>query len=345
MKRDRFSSLAAAVLVSATLLVSSGCQQDAPAVDTAADAAAAPAAQASDATGAAAQNAPKGFEINSVPVSSAALGAFPYFTLPAGYAPINKPDTRDFDRFPFWVGDRFEWVEGRSFESRIGADRKLGKRYSEHELRRNLEHVILAAGGVKVAEGKIPREATNALDDDVTVGHNAGLGDIYNEPTTTYVIRRADQNIWVHLVSNSAMASWMIMATEPFVATATLLPADELRQQLDSAGKVAVQVNFATDEADILPDSLPQIEQVLQLLQADPALRLAINGHTDNSGDATRNQALSELRAQAVVAALVAQGIAAGRLQAQGFGASEPVADNGDAAGRARNRRVELVRI
>lgn len=341
MNVARFSGITCATLVAILSLALAACKQDAPAVDVvAATTSVATAETTSDA--AAPADTAKGFDIRSLPISDKPLGAFPYFSLPVGYEPMNKPDTHDFDRFPFWVGDRFEWVEGRLFASPIEA--VSGKDYSEYELRRNIEHLLLAAGGVKVADGKIPRQATSTLTEEVTVGHNAGLGDVYNSPVTTYVIHRADQDIWVHLVTDSAMGSWTIVATEPFVPTATLLPADQLKQQLDSAGKVVVQVNFATDKAEILPDSQPQLTQIRQLLTQHAALKLSVNGHTDNSGDAGHNQRLSEQRAQAVVAALTAQGIDVGRLQAHGFGASEPVADNADEAGKAKNRRVELVK-
>jgi outer membrane protein OmpA-like peptidoglycan-associated protein len=172
-----------------------------------------------------------------------------------------------------------------------------------------------------------------------------GIGDIYNEPADTYVIHRADRNIWIHVCSGGAGGGLLIAETKPFQASAKLLPVDALQQQLTSAGKVAIQVNFASDAAQILPDSKPQLEQVLQLLQADPALRLAINGHTDDSGDAAHNKSLSESRAAAVVAYLTGAGIAADRLRAAGFGQEQPIAPNTTEEGKARNRRVELVKL
>ena len=81
-----------------------------------------------------------------------------------------------------------------------------------------------------------------------------------------------------------------------------------------------------------------------KLLTDNPGLRLAVQGHTDNTSTPAHNQQLSEARATAVVAALAAQGIAVGRLQAAGFGQSQPLADNATEAGRAKNRRVELVK-
>lgn len=104
-------------------------------------------------------------------------------------------------------------------------------------------------------------------------------------------------------------------------------------------------MNFATDSADILPDSEPQISQVVELLAGTPALRLSVDGHTDDRGNAAYNLELSEARAAAVTAALTRQGVDPARLQSRGFGHQQPVSDNATDAGRAANRRVELVRL
>lgn len=105
-----------------------------------------------------------------------------------------------------------------------------------------------------------------------------------------------------------------------------------------------LHVNFATDQARILPDSQPQIEQVSQLLKQDASLKLAINGYTDRTGDLAHNKTLSYDRAKAVAVAITAKGIDAARLSAAGFGDADPVADNATEAGKAQNRRVELVK-
>jgi peptidoglycan-associated lipoprotein len=86
------------------------------------------------------------------------------------------------------------------------------------------------------------------------------------------------------------------------------------------------------------------VTEIVKLLQASPALRLGVEGHTDNAGTPAHNQTLSEARAREVVRLIAAQRIAAARLQAAGFGQSRPLADNATEAGRAQNRRVELVK-
>lgn len=102
-------------------------------------------------------------------------------------------------------------------------------------------------------------------------------------------------------------------------------------------------VHFAANEDVILESGRPVLEAVAGVLQASPQFRrVSVAGHTDARGPAAWNQDLSERRARSVVAWLVENGIAADRLEAHGFGPSQPIADNGTPAGRAANRRVEF---
>ena len=81
------------------------------------------------------------------------------------------------------------------------------------------------------------------------------------------------------------------------------------------------------------------------MLKQNPQLKLAINGYTDETGTDAHNLTLSDDRAKSVMAALVAAGIPAARLQAKGYGKTNPVAPNSDEAGKAANRRVELIKL
>jgi outer membrane protein OmpA-like peptidoglycan-associated protein len=103
-------------------------------------------------------------------------------------------------------------------------------------------------------------------------------------------------------------------------------------------------IYFDTGKAELKPESRPQLDEMGKLLQAQPALKVYIVGHTDNQGSLEANLQLSQQRAQAVVAALAGTyKIDAKRLQARGVANLAPLAGNGNDAGRARNRRVELV--
>ncbi len=122
--------------------------------------------------------------------------------------------------------------------------------------------------------------------------------------------------------------------------------ASSLKDEIEKSGHVAVYgIHFDTGKATIQADSADTLNQVVALLQQNPDLKLRVEGHTDNQGSAGSNQVLSEKRAQAVVAWLVAHGVDAARLKAQGYGQTKPVADNSSDDGRAKNRRVELAKL
>ena len=111
-------------------------------------------------------------------------------------------------------------------------------------------------------------------------------------------------------------------------------------------GEIALlaPLNFKTASAEIDPGSYPLLEELAAALRANPAIsRVAVDGHTDNRGNAAANVLLSQKRAVAVVSWLTAHGIDPRRTEARGFGPHQPVADNGTDTGRAKNRRVELV--
>lgn len=268
---------------------------------------------------------------------------FPHLSPPAGYTEGNRPKTRDFDMYPFWTGNDFEEVEGRAQAASIRASERGN---SMHEVRRNLEAMMVEAGGTLVFEGHIPKEASERYDTDMKSPYSDGTGYSWHDyESRVYRVDRPDgRQIWVHARLEYMNSGWVVMEREGFVQTAGLLPADALKQQLDAAGRVAIEVNFDTDKADILPSSQPQIEQVLALLREHSTLQLSVEGHTDSTGNADHNQRLSEARAAAVVAALMGKGIDANRLSSAGFGQDKPVADNATEEGKAKNRRVELVK-
>lgn len=99
---------------------------------------------------------------------------------------------------------------------------------------------------------------------------------------------------------------------------------------------------FGLNEWQILESQFDELDEVAQVLEMNPQLRIRIDGHTDATGTAEFNQTLSERRANAVRTHLEGAGINASRLETQGFGESAPVADNDTTEGMARNRRCQM---
>jgi len=120
--------------------------------------------------------------------------------------------------------------------------------------------------------------------------------------------------------------------------------ASDMLAALNKSGRIALYINFDTGRATIKPESEKTIDEIASLLLDNPELQLSIEGHTDNVGSPASNKALSIERAQTVMAAVVGKGIVASRLTAVGWGQEKPIAANRSEEGRAKNRRVEIVK-
>ena len=107
--------------------------------------------------------------------------------------------------------------------------------------------------------------------------------------------------------------------------------------------KIAAEnIFFETAKSTLLPKSFPKLNDVVIILKDNASFKLQIDGHTDFVGNDAYNQTLSEQRAASVRAYLISKGIDENRISSAGYGESRPVADNNTAAGKAKNRRVEM---
>ena len=137
-----------------------------------------------------------------------------------------------------------------------------------------------------------------------------------------------------------------IIETKPMAARMSTVKAEEITDSLAKTGKVAIYgVYFDTDKADVKPESKSALAEMAKAIQgAGAGKKFLIVGHTDNQGAFEYNQALSARRAKAVTEVLGRDyGLAAGSIVPVGVGMAAPVAANTDEAGRAKNRRVEIV--
>lgn len=131
----------------------------------------------------------------------------------------------------------------------------------------------------------------------------------------------------------------------------------ELRRDMEGTGVGVVRegdtirlqapdsITFDVNRADVKPQFRPVLDQIANSIRQYPGTVVRVEGHTDSTGSAAYNQTLSENRAKSVSSYLIGRGIEANRIQAMGYGFSRPIADNSTAAGRAMNRRVEVLII
>lgn len=185
-------------------------------------------------------------------------------------------------------------------------------------IRRNYENAVKSVGGQIIHS-----------DDNVSVMKVTRNGvEVWAEVQSS--VNYAGRYYFLHIIEREAMQQ--------------VITADAMAAALNKDGFIALDIHFATGKAEILPESAPIIDEIVSLLKKQPNLRVGIEGHTDNTGTPAANKTLSEARAKAVVAAIAAAGIKANRLDALGFGQERPVADNRTEEGRAKNRRVEIVK-
>lgn len=295
-----------------------------------------------------------GFDLAAVPVVTPQLGAFPYFSLLDGYVKMDEKTApgnsarefnkdANFDRYEFFDGAKLIPVEGR-----LRTVSALGKTASFFQAQKTYEKLVRDLGGVTVFEGASQKMKELKLKYEEG-RHRGRYGLDMDEKQGVYLLRTPDKEVWVEVYktySSDPENYWLtVVERKVLPMEATVLPAAEMKKALDATGHVALYLNFDTDQATLKPDAQATIAQIISLLAQNPDLKLAVQGHTDNAGPPAHNQELSEARARTVMATLTAQGIAPARLQAAGFGQTKPLTNNDSEAGKAKNRRVELVKM
>jgi len=242
----------------------------------------------------------------------------PLLTRMPGYY-IDRYEVEEFAAFdPTVVGGKETHWEGKKY-SIAYAQKEDATAVSMLQIVRNYEAAIKKAGG-RVLGGDDRRVAAEIRKDGALTG-------VYVEAFND------GRSYQVTIVESQAMR-------QDVVADAAAMGRD-----LADTGRTIVHgIYFDTGSAAIRPESEPAIAEMVKLLKGDPMLSAFVVGHTDTVGALETNLRLSADRADALVKALGAKGVAAGRLKAAGVGPYCPIASNRDEKGRAQNRRVELVR-
>lgn len=158
---------------------------------------------------------------------------------------------------------------------------------------------------------------------------------------TTIKFSKDNKEIWVY-VQLSDDGYDMVVAEKEMMAQE--IKANEMFDALNKDGFISLYINFESGKAEIKPESQPIIEQIAKMMRDNPTLKISIEGHKDNVGTPQSNQTLSENRAKAVMDAIISKGIDKNRLSSKGWGQTKPIADNKTEEGKAKNRRVEIVK-
>lgn len=250
----------------------------------------------------------------------------PYFSGMPNHRIADASD-QEFSGYRFFNGKDCTTLEGKKY-FRAYTLKENVKQSSDLQISKNYANAVRNMGGTVIFDG----ECSGA-----ECAENCG-----SRMMTGKVIKGGGE-LWVEVVPFNEGNDYYL----------TLVVKEEMKQDVTASGmletlnrdgRIALYINFDTGKATVKSESQPIIAQIVQMLKANSGLMISVEGHTDNVGNPKSNKTLSDERAKSVVAAIIAGGIDAKRLSAVGHGQDKPIADNSSEEGRAKNRRVELVK-
>jgi OmpA-OmpF porin, OOP family len=242
---------------------------------------------------------------------------------------IGSCEVKDFDGYKFKITNSTDedsptqTVEGKYYfyvYTLNDSKKDEGKVISSLQIYRNFENAFKQSRAVQM--GKIVE-----------------AGNSYSYIVVKYAKRNMETWVKLHASDNE----YEIIVVEKELM-AQVIQANEMLDALNKDGFIALDILFDTGKSTIKQESMAIIDQIYELLKANASLQVSIEGHTDNVGTPASNKTLSDARAKAVVTAIAAKGIAQTRMSSAGWGQEKPVADNRTEEGKAKNRRVEIVK-
>lgn len=253
---------------------------------------------------------------------------FPMFNRMTDFK-ISSCELKDFEGYKFRISNNsgddalFESIEGKYYYYEYAlkdSKNDEGKIYSALQIFRNFENAFKQSKATIVAKV-------------------VETGNSYSFIVAKYVKEKMET--WINLEASDNYYYLFIVERE---AMTQVIQANEMLDALNKDGFIALDILFDTGKSTIKEESQPIIDQIFELLNSNPSLNVSIEGHTDNVGTPESNKTLSDSRAKAILSALTSKGINSSQLSSVGWGQERPVADNRTEEGKAKNRRVEIVK-
>ncbi len=233
----------------------------------------------------------------------------PMFNRMSGFY-INEYLAEDFGTHEFYYLDKNEIVEGKKTTITYISDKEVGAL----KIIRNFSNAIKKIGGQAYEEG---------------------------ENRVVLFVKKGNAETWAEVYSYSDSYNLTIIEKGEVEQEIT---ANAILDELNKTGKAILYINFDSGKSTIKKESMPIVEQIIEMMKQAADVKLSIEGHTDSDGSNESNLKLSEGRVKAVVDAIVNGGIDKSRLSSAGFGEEKPIADNNTEEGKEKNRRVELIK-
>lgn len=290
-----------------------------------------------------------GFNWEIIPVLKD-IGNYPFIIPPKGMEVARAKDglsqAFDDEMMQVYDGKQLFEVEGKLgvMEVRGESDENFNHKFFD----RSIFDYLSKIGAKKIFQGTLSNENDDVRESfrkNMWAGSYGSSGISDSDPFAVYAFRNNGKRYILCTQSNTAGATVFIMELQGFEQTMKRYTADQMKEEIATTGKAILYISFDTDQSTIKADGVETVHEIATLLKGDSGLKLSIEGHTDNTGAADHNKKLSIDRATSVLNAVVAEGVDKSRLKASGFGAEKPLVANTSEENKAKNRRVELVKM
>ena len=281
---------------------------------------------------------------DSIEVSEADIGKFPYLVPPEGYMYDRFAKNRNFaERYHFYMDSSMVTIGGKYFRALVLKDnnnRRNREVFNDSIIVRHYENAIKQLGGVEVYSDDKPLKILDMIDEDMA---NQPVAGSYRQ----FIIRTPNGNAWFSLEYDYDTVQQVVYSAifEGSIREQVFfMPADIMRIAIERNGKVVLYINYNKDLPILAPDGEAQVREIARLMQMDNGLRLFFEGHTDSLSTQERDRRLSNERVGAVIKRLEEQKIKKHRLDGKGFGSEKTLVLSDYDENKTKNRRIELIR-
>jgi OmpA-OmpF porin, OOP family len=293
------------------------------------------------------------FDLNTIPISKADLGVFPYFKTFPNFTVRNSSDslTIESNRAYFYDGKKCFSIDGKVSTQKMSVYDTEKPHVSEFQIIQEFDKIVATLGGVKVFTGMIPKEAFKVVagTDDVVeleAKHNFTHSSYYG--VVEYVIKTAEKEVWVQLQPYSIGSNFytlLVIEKKSVLLTTNTNKKNTLLEDLEKKMNSNFTTVFEPDTDKLLTESKDEILNIVGIFQKHPDWKLKINIHNAPIGKADYTLALTQKRAEAIKKELIGLGVKSTSIDVKGLGDTKPLVPNESEKARLTNTRIELMKM
>ncbi len=289
---------------------------------------------------------------NSIPVTNADIGVFPYFKTLPNFSPTNESDsvTIEQNRTYFYDGKAYFAVEGQVSAQRLNVHDSKRKIPSEFQIIQEFDKMISTLGGKKIYEGKLPEEQLQKVANlgivDLAAKYQLAPNAYYG--VVEYALKTPNKEVWIQLVPASIASQFynlLVVEKQNQLLTTNINKENAILKGLEKTGKVTTNLNFALDSSTLLTESKDELLNIVGIFQTHPDWRIQVEINNAPVGKPDYILALTEKRAIAVKQELISLGVKPSSLETKGVGDTKPKSSNDTEKGRQANTRVDIIKL